>query len=374
MEINHLKSNQRPIAFIHGRPHGHPIHALYANAVQADFFYEDRLLRWHDVPGASKPRRYLSWILNALFFPDKRRYAIYFTECVRLPQFIMKVMGIMRPHQKLVTLLADESLYFVYSRRYSRLTARLIVSFLKSTDALICIGAFQTELAKQILGKTHHSKIHTIFNGVPEKIHDRLREGQYQTRSKNILFIGDAHVAWRILYKGIDVMIEAFAKAHKNDRQLRFILVGNINRTVLEPLLMKCEDETRQAIIFVGRQPDVQRFISDSGLYLHCSRGDAFPTAVLEAMAGGLVPLISTVTGTSEVVQQVDSNLIVPLTGDQIAERIRWFFQLDEDVKEGLSTECRRVIQGYTERNALLHFRNTFDQIASSLTKQPDRI
>lgn len=366
MGINHLTSNRIRIAFIHGRPHGHPIHALYANSLGADFFYEDRFLRWHDVQGASKLRRYLSWILNALFFPDKRKYAIYLTECVRLPQFLMKLTGLMRPHQKLVTLLADESLYFVDSGRYPDRTARLLISFLKKTDALVCIGAFQTALAKKILDKAYHSKIHTIFNGVPGEIYGSLLEIQYHSRSRNILFVGHAQVEWRIWYKGIDLMIEAFAKAHERDTRLRFILVGDINRRLLESVLKRCADETREAIIFAGRQPEIVQFIKGSALYFHCSRGDAFPTVVLEAMAGGLVPLISTVTGTQEVVAEVDSKLIVPLDSRQIADHIAWFFSLDEEVKIALSAKCRRVIGEYTEPKALLHFRNTFEEIVNS--------
>lgn len=329
-------------------------------------------MRWHDVQGASKPRRYLSWILNALFFPQKRKYAIFLTECIRLPQFLMKVTGLMRPHQKLVTLLADESLYFIDSGRYPDRTVRLMLAFLKKTDALICIGAFQTTLAKKILDKSHHSKIHTIFNGVPGKIYNRLLKVPYQSQSKNVLFVGHAQVEWRIWYKGIDLMIDAFAKAYKKDNKLRFILVGEINCKLLEPVLKSYDDETRAAIVFAGRQLDILEFIKDSALYFHCSRGDAFPTVVLEAMAGGLVPLISTVTGTSEVVGAVDSRLIAPLDSSQIANRIGWFFELAEDAKTALSVKCRRVISEYTEHKALLHFRNTFDEIVNSPNSQLD--
>ena len=42
------KNNNIKVAFIHGRPAGHPIHVEYAKLLNADFFYEDRILKWLD--------------------------------------------------------------------------------------------------------------------------------------------------------------------------------------------------------------------------------------------------------------------------------------------------------------------------------------
>ena len=58
MAINHFKKYQ--VAFIHGRPKGHPIHALYAEQLGATFIYEDFILRWHDRPNSLKIKRYLN--------------------------------------------------------------------------------------------------------------------------------------------------------------------------------------------------------------------------------------------------------------------------------------------------------------------------
>ena len=68
----------RRIAFIHGRPQGHPIHAEYAKSVAADFYHEDRYLRWHDQPKSLKLKRYVSWVINAILFPKRKKYDVFF--------------------------------------------------------------------------------------------------------------------------------------------------------------------------------------------------------------------------------------------------------------------------------------------------------
>jgi len=210
MAIDHFLAKSYKVAFIHGRPKGHPIHALYANQLCASFIYEDFILRWHDKPRALKIRRYLSWVLCAFLFPIKGSFDIYFTECIRIPQLIMKLFGLINGRRKLIALMADESLYFILNKRYSLLTIKLMKLFLIKTDAIICIGQMQTDIAKIVLDKIHHGKIHTIYNGVPHLRHQMLMRIKPELTSNNILCIANAATEWRILYKGIDVMIESF--------------------------------------------------------------------------------------------------------------------------------------------------------------------
>ena len=60
------------------------------------------------------------------------------------------------------------------------------------------------------------------------------------------------------------------------------------------------------ALKFVGRCSDLAPVFATASVYLHPGRGDAFPLSVLEAMAAGLVPIVSEWTGAKEVVEQVD--------------------------------------------------------------------
>jgi glycosyltransferase involved in cell wall biosynthesis len=363
MAINHFKVEKVQVAFIHGRPKGHPIHALYANQLGATFIYEDFILRWHDKPNSLKIKRYLSWIVCALFFPEKNKYRIYLTECIRIPQLVMKMLGLIGREQKLVALMADESLYFNLIGRYPPLTSLLMKLFLKKADAIICIGEFQTETAKKILNYKSSKKIYTIFNGVPTLRRAKLETLKYNSSSKNILFIGNASVPWRAWYKGIDLMIEAFFKAFEKDNELRFYIVGSVDKEIIPSLVDRYSRVIKEAVIFVGESDLIEEHINKCSLYLHCSRGDAFPTSIMEAMSGGLVPIISDSTGTVEIVKKINESLVVPLDSTAIAERIGWFFGMSNHERETLSERARTIMDDYTEEKAVVCFTNTFDEI-----------
>jgi glycosyltransferase involved in cell wall biosynthesis len=357
------------IAFIHGRPKGHPIHALYAHTLNADFFHEDRIVRWHDDINATKARRYLSWLLNAITFPNRSRYSIFFTECIRIPQWVMKKLGVINRRQKLVVLMADESLFFLKVGRYPKITSWLMRSFLRSTDAVICIGRFQTDLAATVI-KGSKSKLYTIFNGVPAKVSEALHDSHYPVDSNQILFIGNATVDWRVWYKGIDVMISAFALAHRENPRLKFVLVGEIESNSITQLLAECSPEVRASIYFPGPQKNIISYLKGSAIYFHCSRGDAFPTTILESMAAGVVPIISDCTGTSEVVETVGKHFIVPLDSRIIADRLLWFFSLPPDEKLKYSQASRNATRDYTEGHAVEHFEKTFRRVVYDLNLQ----
>ncbi len=59
------------IAYFEGRPSAHPLHRSFALSLGSKPFFIDFILRWQD---RESPiiRRTLSWIMCALFFPNKK--------------------------------------------------------------------------------------------------------------------------------------------------------------------------------------------------------------------------------------------------------------------------------------------------------------
>ncbi|MCS6833360.1 MAG: glycosyltransferase, partial [Flammeovirgaceae bacterium] len=117
---------------------------------------------------------------------------------------------------------------------------------------------------------------------------------------------------------------------------------------------------------FLGYVSNIQDVLSHSSLYLHTSRGDAFPTSTIEAAQAGLPVLVSDVTGTKEIFQKISPELIVPLDEDKIAERISWYFSLSIEERQKLSAKCKEVAIKYTEDNAITRYKEVFQEIFTS--------
>jgi glycosyltransferase involved in cell wall biosynthesis len=91
--------------------------------------------------------------------------------------------------------------------------------------------------------------------------------------------------------------------------RLRLVIVGEgPERAVIERATADLADR----VLFAGFRDDVQRLLDAADVLVHPSSFDAFPTALLEAMAAG-VPVIATrVGGIPEIVEDGHTGLLLP--------------------------------------------------------------
>jgi len=349
------------VAYIHGRPAAHPMHQKFAESVGGIFQPVDFKMRWQD-KNRSILYRVISWLICAFTFPNKKDYNIFLVDNLHFYPVIMKVLHLISRKQKIVAHLGSHTLYFIYAHRFSRLTEWLHIQALKRYDALICEGKMAEELVKKILGK-NTPKLYTVFMGIPKEQFPSENGVTKNLPGKNILFIGNGPNQFRMWYKGLDLMIAAFKLAKIKNTELTFTIVGDWEDGIIQELLKNCNEETKNSISFTGSTTDLGIYTRDASLYLHCGRGEAFAVSILIAMASGIPSIVSEWTGCKEVVEQVDTNLIVSLDENEIAEKIIWYFNLPFEKKELLSNKFREVTQKYTAENAISFHQHKFEQL-----------
>lgn len=358
-------STNRKIAFIHGRPGPHPMHRRFAESVNADFVYVDFKIRWHDL-ASSRLRRYLSWLVCALSFPNKSKYDFFLTECVCFPPVIMKWLKLLTRKQKVIALMADESLYFLYTNRYSKITSIMTKKWLRSLDAVICVGKMEEDLLRRILGD-ETPPVYTIINGITPVRFNKLKTVNPSLDTHNIIFIANGPSGWRSWYKGLDLLLSVFEKLSVFISDLTLTVVGKWDsQYIIEQMELYCPN-SKDKVNFVGLSDNLEYYLQNSSLYLHCARGEAYGITVLEAMAAGVVPIVSEWTGAKEAVHQIDDRLICSLKADEIVDRVIWYFQLSMREKHDLSKKAREISYKYQEDKTLIKFQNTFSQIARDL-------
>lgn len=349
-----------PILYLHGRPAPHPLHGRFADSVEADFQYVDFKVRWQDKP-TNPIKMILSWIVCAFSYP-KKKYTYFLVDNLHMAPVLMKKLGLLRKNQKIIAHLGSHTLYFLYSNWFSKWSSTIHLYMLKNYDYLICEGLMAEELAYKILPKKCPRTFYT-FLGPPRERAKSLSLINPKLNSNKILLISNGPSGFREHYKGLDIMVSAFNLALRQLPNLFFTIVGDWDQNVINKCYPLMDSDHRDKIIFTGKVKSIESYLSDSSLYLHCSRGDAFPTSSIEAMTAGLVPIVSEWTGTKQLVQDISEKLIVPLEVEEIANRIIWYFNLPLDQKFTLSEKAKKVSSDFTEEKAVEHYRETFLKI-----------
>lgn len=354
--------NKPKVVYVTSRTGDHPIHIAYADSLNSDYQYIDFKLPWH-ATNSSRLKKYLSWFVCALTFPNKDKYDIFIVSGQHVMPALMKLFFQFRKTQKLVCLHANEGLYFVHSKKYKWLNRKLIKFSLSKYDAHICIGNMQTNLLKKIT-KNQEKNIFTITNGIYKDKHNQLIQTQPNLSSKNILFIGHLYAGWRTWYKGIDLMINSVKELISEGEDITFKIIGKYTDEFKDFFDKNVPLEIRNRIILAGSTNDIASEFTNSSLYLHCSRGDAFPTTTMEAITAGLPCIVSENTGTLEIIEQINPNLIVKCTTFDIKKVIKNYFLLDLKEKREISKRAKEISREYILEEKIESFKSTIEKIS----------
>lgn len=361
-----VKNNKLKIAYIHGRPQSHPMQMKCAEAIEADFFPVDFRIRWHDRTRANKFLKYFSWLVCAFTFPNVQTYNVFLAGGLHITLPLMRIFKRIRDDQKIIVHLGDHTLYFLYSNRYKVRVHKLLLWTLSKYDAIIVEGKMGARFAKKMLGEKT-PPIYIVSSGIPKNHFDKAIMVTPKFSSHKILFMGQGPNKNRMFYKGLDITIEVFKKLHKENNFLELIIVGEWEDNLISELLDSCEKDTRKNIHFIGQVNDLSPYLEDSFLYLHCARGEAFGVTVLIAMLSGMIPIVSNLTGSQEVVEELCSELVVPLEIDIIVKKIQWVLSLNLKEKEKLSIRAKEIALKYSEENVVNQYKETFFKVVKDL-------
>ena len=115
--------------------------------------------------------------------------------------------------------------------------------------------------------------------------------------------------------KGINELVKAFVKLHKELENTRLILIGN-NEARLDPLLTETIAliDNCTAIEAVGRKygNELLAYYAASDCFVFPSYREGFPNVVLEAGAMGLPSIVTDINGSREIIQHGQNGIIIP--------------------------------------------------------------
>jgi len=352
----------RPI-YVYGRPAPHPNRLRLLPAIGAHLVPVDFWLPWMHLPRPSIWRKWVSLLGCSLRFPSVQMWDLVIGDGPQHLPVLLKRLGRLRPEQKIVPYLAGEFPYFLATGFYGNRKTALLRWWFGHWDAYLCISPMVAELVRRVLPAERKRDVFTIQNFVRNERVGSLRKVHPSLRAQSLIFIGHGTSGFRIFYKGLDLMFEALSLALRENCFLSWTIAGSWDLTVRQTLEARFPI-LRGRVRWIGPTEDIATVLSEHSLYIHCSRGDAFPNTVLEAMAAGVPAMVSEWTGAREVVAQVDPRLVVPLDPQTIAERVLWYFSLPVAERRELGERGRQIVLSrYTEAQAIRVFRTTIRQI-----------
>lgn len=161
--------------------------------------------------------------------------------------------------------------------------------------------------------------------------------------------------------KGINELIQAFDRLHREHPQTRLVLVGP-REDNLDPVLPETLQRIDQGdgIVAVGRQSEVRPFYAGADALVFPSYREGFPNVVIEAGAMGLPSIVTDINGSREIIVDGETGIIVPpQDADALYQAMKHFVEAPDEIK-AMAVKARPLVasrfeQGYV-RNCLYDF------------------
>lgn len=204
-------------------------------------------------------------------------------------------------------------------------------------DALVV----QTRRTAEWFPGSMQSHIVVIPNAA-SRLGSRRRHGARRADPGTVLAVGRLERP-----KGFDLLVRAFAKATRRQRDWELVIAGEgTEREALAALARSCGVADR--VRLPGKRPDIQRLYAAADVFALPSRFEGFPNALLEAMAAGLPSVAADCpAGPREIIRdEQDGLLVAPEDVDALAEALSRLIG-DADLRARLGAAAVEVAERY---------------------------
>jgi glycosyltransferase involved in cell wall biosynthesis len=155
--------------------------------------------------------------------------------------------------------------------------------------------------------------------------------------SRGVCFIGN-----NLRHKGVDLLPKLALSLSSKSSCSRVYVMGPGQ---------KGSTSRKEGIQYLGygSRARMMQTMSACSVYVHPARIEAFGASVAEAMAAGLIPVVTERTGAKDLVRLVDPDLIVECDVDAISKKIGEIWQWSYEKKARLSKQAKKIVKAQVE-------------------------
>lgn len=241
-------------------------------------------------------------------------------------------------------------------------------------DSIIPLASIKS--AQRIIAISNHESEVLIKRGIPPDrivvIPNGIDADEFaiispsgKSKSKILMYAGRIDID----QKGLDLLIEAFARLLKDYPDLELVLTGpdwNGSTGILSQLAMKLG--ISEKVHFTGflKRPEYVERLKSAGIFILPSRFEPFGIVLLEAMAAG-VPVVAANTGAvPEILEGGKLGLIFqPGNVDSLTNQLRNILS-NESAAKDRAEEARRSLHRYSWQKIAQDTLHTYEEVLSS--------
>ena len=188
---------------------------------------------------------------------------------------------------------------------------------------------------------------------VDKKLALRTQAG-FSPEAKLAIFVGRLEPE-----KKLDLLISVWDELRKSHPQAELLIVGaGAEKAALQAI-------AGEGIHFMGSTADVRPFLQMTDIFVLPSVAEGLSVALLEAMACGLVPLLTDVGGAREVVTHAENGWIIPPNDETaLLEGLQTLFENPEMLRQRGQAARQRVVTGFSIQRAAKKLSQLYFEIA----------
>lgn len=151
--------------------------------------------------------------------------------------------------------------------------------------------------------------------------------------------------------KGINELVAAFDRLHREHNDVRLVLVGRLEEN-LDPVTPATVERINQGdgIEAVGPQSDVRPFYAAADALVFPSYREGFPNVVIEAGAMGLPSIVTDINGSREIIINGKNGIIIPPQDEDALYKAMKSLVESPDELKSMSVNARPLVESRYEQ------------------------
>lgn len=180
-------------------------------------------------------------------------------------------------------------------------------------------------------------KVIVMHNAIPQEKYDVLTPGEKEIEKKSLGINPDYKIIGTVTRlraeKGNEYFLKAASEVLKIFPKTKYIIVGD--GPIREELQQLCKKlNIEEKVIFYGFSNNVQKMYSLFDITIIASVAEAFPYALLEAIAMGKAVVSTDTDGPKEILVNGETGLLVPVKDSKmLAKKIIYLLENEEEIK-----------------------------------------